>query len=404
MTKKLYYAGNTLREAEAEVLACEALEGGGFRVLTDVSVIFPEGGGQPSDRGSLGGAPVFEAREDGEDIWLYTDRAFAAGTRVRMDFDVPRRLDHSRQHTGEHIISGLAKRLYGASNVGFHMAESYSTLDLDMPLDDAQMRALERAANEAVQANLPTRCEYVDASALAGMELRKQAKGLTGEVRIVYIGDVDSCTCCGTHCASAGEVGYIQFVNYQHYKGGVRLWFLCGMRAVEAACAQRDTLEALARRYSTKREEVQGAVEKQISEIAALKNELKNKTAALMDFRAADALAKAPDTGGTKLVILRLPDTPMGDLKLLADRLVSGGRCVALLFGENGETLHYQLAASKGAGLSMREVCAALNAMTGGKGGGRDDFAQGSAKKQSGFAETLEQLEHYMLRRMGEKA
>ncbi len=403
MTKKLYYEDGKLDRCMATVLDCRKNADGGYDVLLDQTVIFPEGGGQPSDTGRLNAHIVTHASEEGADIWHSTDAPFDEGAKVEVFMDMERRGDHSQQHTGEHIVSGLASSLFGAKNVGFHMAEGYATLDLDAALSDVQMRQLEEEANKVVQANIPVSYRFVDASELPEISLRKQAKGLQGEVRIVYVGNVDSCTCCGTHCASAGEVGYIKFTSWQNYKGGVRLWFLCGMRAVRAAAMQQGRLEALARRYSVKEEDVYAAVEKQGAELASLKYELKKRTDALLGYRADEALQGAQSINGIKLVIQRLEGFTMPDLKLFADKLLLKERCVALLFAENQETLQYQLGASKGLAFSMREACAAVNAATGGKGGGRDDFAQGSAKLQGGLEETLLQLERYFCAKLKEE-
>ena len=83
---------------------------------------------------------------------------------------------------------------------------------------------------------MQTETRIVSDAELDAIPLRKRAKGLTGEdIRIVWCGGVDSCTCCGTHCARSGEVGAIKIIAHMNYKGGTRLWFACGMRAVSDA-------------------------------------------------------------------------------------------------------------------------------------------------------------------------
>lgn len=402
MTKKVYYDDTWLDHCQATVLECESDGDHGYKVLLDQTVIFPEGGGQPSDTGRIGKESVTQAQEEGELIWHSTRSPFQRGEAVEVFTDMQRRRDHTQQHTGEHIVSGLASRLFGAKNVGFHMAESYATIDLDTALNEEQLKTLEEEANKAVQENLPIRYEFVNADKLGDYTLRKQAKGLEGEVRIVYVGDVDSCTCCGTHCVSSGEVGYIKISAWQNYKGGVRLWFLCGMRAVKYAAAQQGVIEELARRYSVKQEDLKSAVEKQGNELATLKYELKNRTDRLFSYQAEEAFSASESVNGLKLVIEKLTNCGMPDLKLFADKLLKMGGCIAILFSENGDLLQYQLAASKGIKLSMRELCTVINGLTGGKGGGKDDFAQGSAKAQSGFDETLQQLKTYLLSKMKE--
>lgn len=399
MTKKLYYDPN-ITSCEAEVLAVRPVKEG-FEILLDRTVIYPEGGGQLSDTGRIGSAIISHAREEEERIWHMADREVPVGEKVQVFFDPLPRLDHTQQHTGEHILSGLAKTMFGAANVGFHMAEDYATIDLDKPLGESELAELEAKANAAVQANIPTKTQIVNDRELESIEIRKRAKGLAGDnIRIVWCGGVDSCTCCGTHCAMSGEVGFIKITAHMNYKGGTRLWFACGMRAVQYAQETAALAEKLARRFSTKQENVLEAVVKQGDELAALKRELRLRTDALLSYRAQDLLSKAESVNGTKLVVTLEEGFAMQELKVLAEKVCTGEKAVAVILSAVGETVYYQLWRSAGVTLSMRDVSAALNAILGGKGGGRDDAAQGSAKAQEGLKDTLLQFENYMKQRM----
>lgn len=399
MTKKLYYDPERTA-CEATVLACEAV-GDGYDILLDATVIYPEGGGQLSDTGHIGEARISHAREADGEIWHLADRPLPVGAAVRVTFDLEPRLDHTQQHTGEHILSGLAKTLFGASNVGFHMAEDYATIDLDLPLSEAQLNRLETEANRAVQRDVPTVTRIVNESELDEIPLRKRAKGLAGEeIRIVWCGGVDSCTCCGTHCARSGAVGMIRITAHMNYKGGTRLWFACGMRAVADAQENARLADKLARRFSTKPEGVLDAVTKQGDELVALKRMLRMRTDALLAYRAAELLQAAETVRGVKCIVYAENGLSAQELKQLAEKLCAQQQAVAVLFSRIGETVYYQLWRAAGVSLSMRELCAALNAITGGKGGGRDDAAQGSAKAQPGFAELIAQFERYLKQRM----
>ncbi len=405
MTKKLYYENNSIT-CRATVLVCVAAEGGEYDVLLDQTAIYPEGGGQPSDTGTIGSARVSHAREEKGDIWHRCDKPVAAGALVDVRADEARRMDHTQQHTGEHLFSGVAAKLFGAKNVGFHIAADVSTLDLDKPLTQEQVAQLELAVNETVQRNEPTVIRMVSAEELHNLELRKKADGLEGEIRIVYAGGVDSCTCCGTHCIRAGEAGPFKVLSSIHYKGGVRVTFLCGMRAVRSMMEDARRVAAIARRFSTKPESAVEAVIRQGDELASLKRELKERTEKLLSLRAAELLAAcgAGEAGATptdvKLVLAREDGLDMTELASLAEKLCQSGRVVAVVFSKKREQLYYRLNRSAGVGLSMKEVCLAVNGLTGGKGGGRDDSAQGSAPVKPGWEETREQLERYLKSRL----
>lgn len=409
MTKRLYYPQQQQESSlvcEAAVLACHSHEDH-YEILLDATTIFPEGGGQLSDEGWLYDltsgrelARISHAREAGEEVWHLADNPIAAGTRVRVIADEALRRDHSAQHSGEHILSGLASRLFGAKNVGFHMARDYATLDLDIFLSEEQLEALERAANAAVQADMPTEHRLVDASELDGLELRKKAAGLTGEVRIVYIGGVDSCTCCGTHVQRSGEIGYIRISSTMKYKGGTRMWFACGMRAVEEALADKAGLDKLARRFSTKASDVPEAVIRQGDELVACKKELRRRTEELLIYRAAELLSTAEEVNGLRLCTALLEGMDMAELKVLAEKLCKHAGAVAILLSTREDALLYQLARGQGVSASMKELCLALNGLTGGRGGGREDMAQGSAALSGALRpeDALEQMRAYCRR------
>ena len=410
MTKRLYYPDTGADElnCQARVLACQPVEGGGYDILLDQTVIYPEGGGQKSDTGCLLQLPektvlaqITHAREEGEEVWHRSERPILPDTQVLVKADAERRRDHSVQHSGEHILSGLACRLFEAKNVGFHMAEDYSTLDLDIFLSEEQLLALQRAANQAVQSDTPTRIQVVEAEALDEMELRKKAKGLTGTVRVLYIGGVDSCTCCGTHVSRAGEIGFIRIDASMKYKGGIRIWFSCGMRAVEAALQEKCILDKLAHRFSTKVAELPEAVYRQGDALAACKREMRRRTAALLEYQAKDLLASAEKFGGVRLAAAFLENMDMGELKLLAEKLCREEGVIALLLSRQAGSLHYQLARSANVQESMKEFCLIMNGLTGGRGGGRDDLAQGSAPAAASSRpeEILESMRAYCRQR-----
>ena len=146
-TKKLYYSDPFLREFTAAVLSCE--EGkGGWSVVLDQTAFYPEGGGQPSDRGTLDGVKVLDVREKGGVITHLCDAPLRAGTTVHGTLDWARRFDHMQQHSGEHICSGLICAQYGCDNVGFHLGAEVTTIDFNADISWEALLALEARANQ----------------------------------------------------------------------------------------------------------------------------------------------------------------------------------------------------------------------------------------------------------------
>ena len=381
MTEKLFYTDSHQQEFTAEVVSCRPCDNG-YEAVLSRTAFFPEGGGQAADTGVIDGIRVYDVQEKGEQIFHYLEGELEEGKTVTGQIDWDKRFSRMQQHSGEHILSGMASKLFGAKNVGFHMAEDYATIDLDTQLTHEQIKELQREANRAVQRNVPVTCETVQGEELEHITLRKQAKGLKGDIRIVYFdgGEVDSCTCCGTHVAFSGEVGYIKITAHIKYKGGTRIWFACGMRAVEDSLNNQDIVDSLAVRFSAKQEDVLNAVLRQGDELTAARHQLKERTEKLNEFIAAELLGNAEVIGATKLIIDMQKGSSMNELKNLGDMLIRDENVLAMLFGENGDSLVYQLARGRNVKTSMRELIKAVNAAAGGKGGGRDEYAQGSAK------------------------
>ncbi len=229
-TKKLYDLDSHLRSFTAAVVSCEETSGG-YGIVLDQTAFFPEGGGQPSDRGTLDDVPVFDVQELDGKILHMTGAPFSPGQTVHGNLDWDIRFSNMQQHSGEHIVSGLVHRLYGLDNVGFHMGADAVTVDFNGVLTDAQLEEIESLANEAVVQNVSVTAAYPDADDLAIMPYRSK-KELTGAVRIVTVEGYDVCACCAPHVKRTGEIGLIKLIGSQRYKGGVRVSMLCGFRAL----------------------------------------------------------------------------------------------------------------------------------------------------------------------------
>lgn len=397
MTERLYLIDSHLFENQCTVLSCEPAKEG-FDVMVDSTVFFPNKGGQPCDTGILGGVKVVDVRESGDELILRTEGPLPVGETVTGHIDEKRRLDIMEQHTGEHVLSWCAYKLFDAVNVGFHCALTYATLDLDKPLTSEQVTEMEDMANGLVRRNLPVTATIYDSEEdLAGVPLRKHAEGLIAPIRVVSIENADSCTCCAPHVHSTGEIGAIKIVSAVAYKGGMRMTFLCGGRAMKQFQKLQTAVDAIARKFSTAGDEVLSAVEKQEAELKAVKKEKADLTARLEGYLTAELKAQAEDVKGKKLLV-KLTDTDPKRLRPLALATLPEKGLTLLLTERNGQ-LSYVLCAN-GLKLDMGELIPAVNLALGGRGGGRGTLAQGSAPTPSGLPETVEQLRTYLKQRL----
>lgn len=398
MTERLYLNDSEQWYAWGEVTACKETEKG-YEVELDRSIFFPNKGGQPCDLGYIGGICVLSVDEEGDRLVHLCERPLTVGENVEETLTIYRRFDFMRQHTGEHILSWCAHALAQAVNVGFHCSLEYSTLDLDKPLTAEQIEYMESLANIIVRDNKPVTAKiYEKVEDLDNIQLRKQTEGLTAPIRVVSIEGSDSCTCCAPHVKYTGEIGLIKIIQAVAYKGGMRITFLCGERAYNYADKMQKIVDSLSRRFSTGYDKVEESVEKVLSELDAVKKQNKALSARLEGYVAAELRQEAEDVKGKRLLVKVVEDTEPKRLRPLCQSTLNG-KSLTLLLCPKGEQLNYILMC-KDIKLDMGEVLQAVNAILNGKGGGRGDMAQGSAKRPEGLDEICGQLKFYLTQRL----
>ena len=291
MTEKLYYLNPYQRTFSAHVVRCTPA-GKNYAEVLDRTAFYPEGGGQPADTGVLNFVNVLDVQEKNGEIVHTADAPVAVGSAVIGGINWTRRFGLMQQHTGEHIVSGIAHRLFSVDNVGFHMGEKFLTVDWNGRLDSSQLSTVERLANEAVFRNLPVRAAFLPDEELKALEYRSK-KELQGPVRIVTIPECDVCACCGTHVASTGEIGPIKLISAQNYKGGTRITMACGAQAMEDYGEKQNSVAFLSNLLSAKPEEVARAAERLSRENAELKRERSGLKASVFELKAAAIPATA---------------------------------------------------------------------------------------------------------------
>jgi len=371
--EKLYYTDIT--SFDAVVTSCAPGKKGTFLVTLDRTAFYPEGGGQPCDFGTLNGVKVSAVAEKDGDIVHTVSVQLETGSTVHGEIDKLRRRDLTQQHSGEHILSGLLCTKHHANNVGFHLSDDVVTVDFDVELTDEDIAALELAANEAVQADLPF-CElYPSAEELEALPYRSK-KELTGEVRLIEVPGVDLCACCGTHVKRTGEVGLIKVLSHQRYKGGVRMTMVSGMRALRDYSKKHDTVSAIAVRNSCKTDAVASCVEKLEEQITTMKIALAK---AQQNYFAARAAAFCTET---PVLLFEEADCDCQKFALHLSETLP----VAAVFSGTDGNYRYAIAASD---RDLRQIKDTWNAGIQGKGGGSNVLLTGRACADREQIETI---------------
>ena len=368
MTEKLYYIASHLFTFEAVVLDCREA-GERFAVELDRTAFFPEGGGQLADTGSLGPARVLDVQERDGRILHYTDKPLTVGECYSGRLDSEQRHRRMQNHSGEHIVSGLAHSKFGCTNVGFHMGEDAVILDFDKELTPEQLQELENEANRVIWANRPITAEYPDPAVLEALDYRSKLE-LTENVRIVTIEGVDVCACCAPHVNFTGEIGLVKLLSWMRHRGGIRIWMAAGAMALRDYQAKHESVAAISAALSVKQPEVAQGVDRLKQVLADTEFALTGAKRAL----AAEKIKALPATDGNLCLFEEGLDPNTLRSLVNAGMEKCGGICAA--FTGSDESGYRFVMGSRTVDLraESKTICGAL----GGKGGGQPSMIQGS--------------------------
>ena len=342
----------------------------GFHIILDESAFYPEGGGQPSDTGYLNDVKVKEVHEKEGELLHYTDQPMEAGTEVQGCIDWARRFDLMQQHSGEHMVSGLIHEAYGYDNVGFHMGSDTITIDLNGPLDEAQLAEIERKTNQKIWEDTQIKIIYPTAEELEKIDYRSK-KELTGQVRIVEFPGVDICACCGTHVTHTGEIGMVKLLSVEKFREGVRIEMICGKRVLDYLNMVNDQNHQISVKLSAKMDKTAQAVERLQEENFRLKGQVGQ----LVD----DMCRKEAERyAGSGSVLIFMDGMDADSVRKLADAVTQTCQgCCAVFSGNADGSYKYAMGEKDG---DLRQFTKEMNAKLNGRGGGKPFFVQGSVQ------------------------
>ena len=388
MTERLYYHDSYLTRFRARVVDASP---DGTHVYLDRTAFYPTSGGQPFDTGTLNGVAVIDVIDEGERI-AHVTASPVTGVEVEGVIDQPRRFDHMRQHTGQHLLSAVFIQLLDAPTVSFHLGAEACTIDIQRDaLTTDDVRAVEKRANELVLENRPVTVEFREAAGDLG--LRKPADR-AGELRIVSIADLDRSACGGTHVRATGEIGPILIRKLDRIRGIVRVEFLCGMRAVLRARGDFAALAAVSRALSCPLDEA--------PLLAAQQERLQSaeKTRARLSAELARSAGRElwrgtlPGPSGRRVATRAVPSFT-DEVRALALSFVAGQSSCFVAMAEDPPGI--LLATSTDSGIHAGNVLKAALARHGGRGGGNAVLAQGSGPSKEALekvrAEVRKELE-----------
>ncbi|XP_033703814.1 putative protein PTGES3L isoform X3 [Tursiops truncatus] len=366
----------------------------GFRVVLEDTLLFPEGGGQPDDRGTINDISVLRVTRRGAQADHFTQTPLTPGTEVQVRVDWERRFDHMQQHSGQHLITAVADHLFGLKTTSWELGRLRSVIELDSPSVTAeQVAAIEQSVNEKIRERLPV---YVRELSLddPGVE-QVRGRGLpddhAGPIRVVTIKSVDSNMCCGTHVSNLSDLQVIKILGSEKgKKNKTNVTFLAGNRVLKWMEKSHSTEKALTALLKCGAEDHVEAVKKLQNSNKLLQ---KSNLNLLRDLavHVAHSLRNSPDWGG--VVTLHRKEGDSEFMNIIANEIGSEETLLFLTVGEEKGAGLFLLA---GPAEAVETLAPRVAEVLEGKGAGKKGRFQGKATKMSRRAEVQALLQDYV--------
>jgi alanyl-tRNA synthetase len=375
VTRRLYYTDSMRLTFEATVRACEPRQDH-FEILLDQTTFYPTSGGQPFDTGTLNGHPVLDVldRDDGE-VAHVVATPMAVGTPVAGEVHWSRRFDHMQQHSGQHVLSAAFDRVLSVRTLSFHLGAERSTIDVAREVSRDEIARAEDEANSVVWDDRPVQVRFAAPEDTAGLALRKPSDR-AGELRLIEIGDFDLSACGGTHVPTTGRIGMIAVAGWERFKGGSRIEFVCGTRALRSYRDFRNITSEAARLLSVRGADLGASIERLQNEARQGSKVVDRLEEELSGYRAQALTARAETINGIAVVLTVQAERDIAALKRLATAIVANPRAIALVIGE-GQPAPVVIARSGDVRFDAGDWLKRATQTLGGRGGGRPEHAQG---------------------------
>ncbi|MBU5294031.1 alanyl-tRNA editing protein [Anaerosalibacter bizertensis] len=287
MTEHIYLENPYLREISARIVDKKYMNNK-FYLKLNRTIFYPNlKGGQPRDKGTINGLEVIDIYEEGNDI-IHVIKENILSDKVQLSIDWNTRLDYMQQHSGQHLLSSIFYKLYGAETIGFYIGKTCVYIDIDIPkLKKEDIVKVEDFANKVIYSNFDIKTYIIGKKDIDKVPIRKYPN-VRSDIRIVEIDGMDYSPCCGTHHRSTGEIGMIKIRNWEKYKGNVRVEFVCGNRALKDYAWKNDCINSISTLLSSKDTDIYEKIEKLYLEKEKLEKENRDLKEELLKYKAKD--------------------------------------------------------------------------------------------------------------------
>ena len=386
--EKLYEKDPYKKRFEADLKSIEK-KNNKYHVTLDKTYFYPEGGGQPSDKGKINGKDVnYVYKENGRVIHILNEKPVKEKN-LACEINWDRRYDFMQQHTGQHLLSAIFKNKYNLNTVGFKLSEESLRIDLDSQISKEKIKDVEEIVNNYIYKNIKITTLYPENETLNELDLRKEPT-VDSNIRVIKIGDIDNSPCGGTHLKRTGELGIIKLISTENYKGGLRISFVCGKRALEDYSFKNNMIMELKDELSVPPLNLKKEVIRYKNDLKECEDEISDLNKRLLKFQAEELIKTAEEINGIKFITKHFKEKTYDDVQLLADILCKSNNMICIFAQTDNNTARLLLSRSEEiSDIDMNDIIDEPLESIEGRGGGNQLKAQGGGSKVENLDKAL---------------
>ncbi len=393
-TRPLYYEDQYKTRFKAKIVARVSEKA----VVLDQTCFYPQGGGQPGDRGELrfgkNIVKVVDVHKAGNSIIHFLEGPVSSDAElVEGEIDWPRRQSLMRHHTATHALLGATRRVLGEHvwQAGAQKDVETSRLDIThyREITEKERQRIERLVNQVILRNLPVQANFLSrekAEAKYGFRLYQGGAVPGAKIRVVRIQGWDTEACGGTHCRRTGELGIFKIEKTDRLQDGVeRIIFSAGESALKHINQFYETLTKTSEIMGTSPERLPEVAKLLVNERDSLTKELKKLREKAIETRVKHFTRKAKPVGSARVIVAKIARRKDVQTVDLANQLKEGGPDMVAVLFEVSDRVQVVVAVGDEAlkaGVNAGEIAAESSRILGGGGGGRPFFAIGGGPKK----------------------
>ncbi|MGL1894519.1 MAG: alanyl-tRNA editing protein [Spirochaetaceae bacterium] len=374
MTLKKYYLDNKIYNFEAKITSITKNDRGLYLIELNETYFYPEGGGQPGDRGLIGNIKVIDTIKENDNI-LHILEKEPLDKVVTCVIDRDHREHFMVQHSGQHLISAVLKKELDLDTLSVHLGENETTIEIDSTqINDNDLLNIENRCFELISNNNNIIYHETDDEGLKDFNIRRSSK-YSGYIRVVEIEGYDCVPCGGLHLSNISQIGLIKITGYEKIRGNIRLTFLIGINALKDYQNKTSIIHKINKELSTRDNEIPGGLLTLKNSVSKLKQEQKSISEILIK----NSIKSIQQEKQSFIIFENIPSKIT---QKLASELVNKLEN-ALLVINLGENLNWYLIDSSNPIIDFDKFKSDVLPIINGKGGGRSPLWQGAGGKHN---------------------